>query len=55
MKEIIFSATKISLVTLVFGLIYMSIMQIPVNETFTKTLEYVIIFYFGQKVNQPTN
>ena len=53
MKDLIFSATKISLVTLVLGLIYMSIKEIPVNDTYAKTLEYVIIFYFGQKVNQP--
>lgn len=53
MKDLIFSATKISLVSLVLGLIYMSINEIPINETYSKTLEYVIIFYFGQKVNRP--
>lgn len=53
MKEIYTSATKISLILLILGLIYMSIQTIDINETFKTTLLMVVSFYFGQKVNQP--
>lgn len=46
------SATKITLLALVFGLIYMSITQIQINETFNSALLMVLSFYFGQKTNQ---
>lgn len=46
------SATKITLLALVFGLIYMSIAQIQINDTFNTALLMVLSFYFGQKTNQ---
>lgn len=52
MKEIYTSATKITLITLVCGLVYMSIAGIEINETFKTALLMVLSFYFGQKVNQ---
>lgn len=46
------SATKITLLTLVFALVYMSIAEIAINETFKTSLLMVLSFYFGQKTNQ---
>ena len=48
----LYSATKVVLLTMVFALVYMSIMGITIPDTFTQTLRDVIIFYFGQKTNQ---
>lgn len=52
MKKMLSSATRIVLLTLVFGLVYMSIAQIEINETFKTALLMVLSFYFGQKTNQ---
>ncbi len=49
------SATKITLLTLIFTLAYLSIAQIPINDTFKNTLQLVVAFYFGQKVNELKN
>lgn len=46
------SATKITLLALVFALVYMSIAEIEINETFKTALLMVLSFYFGQKTNQ---
>lgn len=46
------SATKIVLLTLVFALVYMSIREIEINETFKTSTLMVLSFYFGQKTNQ---
>jgi len=51
MKDIFKSATKLTLLTLVLGLIYMSVNQIEINETYKTSLLMVISFYFGQKIN----
>lgn len=53
MKDIYTSATKITLIALTLGLIYMSIQGIEINETYKTTLLMVVSFYFGQKINQP--
>lgn len=53
MKEIYTSATKITLLALTLGLIYMSIQGIEINETFKTSLLMVLSFYFGQKINTP--
>lgn len=34
------------------GLVYMSIVGIEINDTYKNTLQLVVAFYFGQKVNQ---
>jgi len=47
------SATKITLLALTLGLIYMSINSIEINETFKTSLLMVLSFYFGQKINTP--
>ena len=53
MKDIYTSATKISLIALIAGLIYMSIQGIEINETYKTSLLMVLSFYFGQKINTP--
>ena len=45
------SATKITLLVLVFGLVVLSFMGIDINETYKTALLMVLSFYFGQKVN----
>ena len=52
MKDIYTSATKITLLTLTGGLIYMSIRGIEINELYKTSLLMVLSFYFGQKTNQ---
>jgi len=47
------SATKLTLLALIVGLLYMSVMGIEVNETFKTALLMVLSFYFGQKTNVP--
>lgn len=53
MKDIYTSATKITLITLIAGLVYMSVKGVDINETFKTTLLMVVSFYFGQKINNP--
>lgn len=54
MKEILKSATKIVLLSLTFGLIVMSIMQMTIPVEYKDAVMLVLAFYFGQKVNTPT-
>lgn len=53
MHEIYKSATKLTLLSLTLGLIYMSIAGIDPNEIFKTSYLMVLSFYFGQKINQP--
>lgn len=55
MKNIFSSATKIVLLSLVFGLIILSFIGIDINETYKTSLLMVLSFYFGQKITNPTN
>lgn len=50
--RIISSASRITLIILAMGLVYMSIVGIEINDTYKNTLQLVVAFYFGQKVNQ---
>jgi len=52
MKNIISSATRLTLLMLVFTLCVGTLLQIPMNEPFRTVLLMVIAFYFGQKTNQ---
>lgn len=54
MKNIFSSATKIVLLSLVFGLIVLSFIGIDINETYKTSLLMVLSFYFGQKITNPT-
>lgn len=54
MKNIFTSATKIVLLSLVFGLIVLSFIGIDINETYKTSLLMVLSFYFGQKITNPT-
>ena len=50
MNPITSSATRLTLLILICGLVYMSINNIDVNETYKSILLMVVSFYFGQKI-----
>lgn len=51
--NILKSATKITLLLLVLGLLSFTALGIEINETYNTSLLMVLSFYFGQKINQP--
>ncbi len=54
MPNLLSSATKITLLALVFALIALTAFKITDPETFKTVILMVVSFYFGQKAN-PTN
>lgn len=55
MKNIYSSATKITLLLLVTGLVIFTAVGIEINQTYATSLQLVLAFYFGQKVNEASN
>ena len=53
MKEIYTSATKITLLTLVFSLVTLTFLGKVDSKIFEYVITAVVAFYFGQKSNPP--
>lgn len=51
--KILQSATRITLLAIVFTMCYMAIRQIPVSEQFQSIAQMVVAFFLGTKVNTP--